>query len=587
MTWTRSLGIALAGAACLAAPAAAQLARVQPSPNAPKLLVAPFGRLQAQDSDLAMAVSDGLRERLRLDHTEDFQTVQKKAMCDILVESGFACTTGLEQNVIGQLARFANARYVVDGMLYPRPGDSLLVLARLVQAVGTAPLASTASVVVAKSRATEAVGSQLADRLADKFRSFEQITNCRNAREQKNYARAIESANRALRYDPQSGGALLCIALTLQDQGASTDSVQAVFERAHEADSLNTVVARQLARIYDTKGDTVQLLHMLHHILQVDINDNELRIQTAHLYVARRHADSAVMLLNDALNRNPNQFDLVQAKALSFASGDRYDSAAAAMRQAAEIDSTKIDSLFLERIIAFYDGAHDTTRALEWVHRQTQHLPGYAAPWYRYGTGLLGRGDTAGAQAAIKQFMTLAPNDGRGHLVYATLLLAQAARDTTQKAWNDSALAHAKMAGDADSIFRPSAAPIFLRVGALAIQPPPNFQRADSLLTIAKQWGQGQTQQTAAFYAGVAEFQRGYAAVNDAQSKQREAQRDAAVREQACSSVRAAGDFLSQAEQNITPNVAVNRETASQLLTYLPQLRNVLPQLNRALKCPS
>lgn len=587
MTWTRSFGLALAGAVCLAAPAAAQLARVQASPNAPKLLVAPFGRLQAQDSDLAMTVGDGLRERMRLDHTDDFQTVQKKAMCDILTESGFACTTGLEQTVIAQLARFANARFVVDGMLYPEGGDSLLILARLVQAVGTSPLSATASIQLPKAKVSASTGSQLADRLSDKFRAFEQITNCRNAREQKNYSRAIDAANRALRYDPQSGGALLCIALTLQDQGASTDTVLAVFERAHDADSLNTVVARQLARIYDQKGDTLQLLHMLHHILQVDVNDNELRIQTAHLFVVRRHADSAVILLDQALARNPNQFDLVQAKAISFAAGEKYDSAAANMRLAAEVDSTKIDSLFLERIVAFYDAAHDTAQVLTWEGRMAQHVPTYTANWYRYGTGLLAHGDTTAAMAAIKQFMTLAPTDGRGHLVYGTLLLAQAARDTSQHGLLDSAVAHAKMTGDADSSYRSAAANIFLRVGVLALQAPPNYPRADSLLTVAKGWGEGEARQTATFYAGVAQFQRGYAAVTAAQPLLPRGQRDPAVRDSACALVRTAGDFLNRAEPNITTAAAVNRDLANQLLNYLPQLRAPLPQMARVLKCPS
>jgi len=587
MTWTRSFGLALAGAVCLAAPAAAQLARVQASPNAPKLLVAPFGRLQPQDSDLATTVGDGLRERMLLDHTDAFQTVQKKAMCDILTESGFACTTGLEQTTIAQLARFANARYVVDGMIYPRPGDSVLVLARLVQAVGTAPLAATAEVQVAKARLAASTGAQLADRLADKFRAFEQVMNCRNAREQKNYARAIETANRALRYDATSGGALLCIALTLQDQGASADSVQATFERAHDADSMNTVVARQLAIIYQEKHDTLQLMHMLHHIVQVDLNDNDLRIQTARLFVARHFPDSAVWLLDQALGRNPNQFDLLQAKAISFAAWERWDSAGAYMRLAAEADSTKIDSLFLERTVAFYDAAHDTVHVLEWDRKTTEHLPHYTANWYRYGTLLLAHGDTTGATAAIKQFMTLAPNDGRGHLVYGTLLLAQGARDSTQRAYYDSALAHARMAGEADSAYRPAAANIFLRVGVLALQAPPNYPRADSLLTVAKSWGQGEPRQTATFYAGVAEFQRGYAAVTAAQPLLPRGQRDAAVRDSACALVRSAADFLNQAEPNITSAVAVNRDLASQLLTYLPQLRTPLPQMTRVLKCPS
>ena len=84
----------------------------------------------------------------------------------------------------------------------------------------------------------------------------------------------------------------------------------------------------------------------------------------------------------------------------------------------------------------------------------------------------------------------------------------------------------------------------------------------------------------------MAEFQRGYAALSDAQKRQGP-HPDAAQRDSGCASLRVATDFLNQAEANITPNVAVNRETASQLLTFLPQLKTALPQIARNLKCPS
>lgn len=577
-SWTRSFGIALASAACFTAPAAAQLARVQASPNAPKLLVVPFGRADAADSDLAMEISDGLRDRMRVAHTEDFNTILKKGMCDVLIESGFACTTGLEPSVIGQVARFLNARYLIDGMIFRRGGDSLLILARLAEAFGTSRVATTTSLLLPRSGVRSSTGPDLANQLADKFRSFEYIANCRTQREQRNHARALEAANRALRYDAHSGGALLCTGLVLLDQGASTDTVQAAFERAHEADSLNTVVARQLARIYEEKGDTVQLLHMLHHILHVDINDNDLRIAAARLYVRRNHADSAVMILDEALNRNPNQYELLNAKSIALGAWEKWADAAATMSQAAELDSSKIDSLFIYRIIEFYDRANDSTRAFDWVRRATQRLPTESAYWYRYATGLLGRADTAGAITAVKQFMTLAPGDGRGHLVYATLLMS-----TSQP---DSALVHATMAGDADSVYRPNAAGIFLRVGVAALQAQ-NYARADSLLSQAKAWAAASLLPTATFYLGVAEFQRGYQAVQAAQAAQGPARTDPAQRDVGCNAVKSAGDFLNLAEPNITAGVAVNREYANQLLSYVPTLRTALPQIARALRCPS
>ncbi len=588
MVWSRSFALALVGATCLAAPGVAQLARVQASPNAPKLLVAPFGRIQAADSDLAMVVSDGLRDRMQLDHTDNFQTIVKKAMCDILVESGFACTTGLETSVIGQLARFANARYIVDGTIYPRSDDSVLVLARLVQPV-TNGLATTASALVPRARVDASLGRALADRLSDKFRSFEPITNCRTAREQKNFARAIDQANRALRYDPASGGAFLCLAMVHQDQGDPTDTVQTYLEQAMQADSLNSQIARQLAVIYEQKGDTTALMHMLHHILQVDVTDNDLRVRAARLYVQRGQSDSAIALLNEGLSRNPNQYEMLSAKAISFAAAQKWDSAGATQRLAFEADSTKIDSLGLERITAYYQAAGDTTHYCAWVVRATEHLPTDAAFRYSDVTCKLAHADTAGATTAIQRFMQLAPNDGRGHLVYATLLLAKA--DSSHKELYDSALAQAEAAGSADSAFHNSASGIILRVGVTVMQGG-NLPRADTLLGMAHAWADSGTQiwQTAMFYHGYAQFQEGYGEIQQLQEiYKRFQQKDPTARDQGCAAVTRATGFFNQAEPKLTEHASVNRDAANQLLTYLPQLRQVLTQYGsaRAMRCPS
>jgi tetratricopeptide (TPR) repeat protein len=579
--WTRSIGIALGSTVCLAVPAFAQLVRQPAPPAGPKLLVVTFGRVVPADSDIAIEVGDAFRERFHLAHTDDFTTIQKRVMCDALDQSGFNCTTELEPTQVGQLANVMNARYIADGRIFPRGRDSLLILVRLVQAIRTNPMGTAAALVLPRSKVSGSAGTALADRIDDKFRSFEYIQRCRDEREQKNYEKAVDAARRAMRYDPQSGGALLCLALTLQDQGSPRDTVQKVLEAAHDADSLNTTVARQLAFMYQEQHDTTQLLHMLHHILEVDINDNELRKSAAQLYVLRGHADSAVMLLDVALQRNPNQWDMLNLKAIALGVEDKWDSAVAVMNFAAEADSSKVDSTFISRTQEFATRLGDTAQILRWVQRGTQKVPTWASNWYLYATLLLGKNDTTGAMAAVKQFMTLQPNDGRGHLVYATLLQA-----TGQE---DSALVHGRMAAEVDSTYRPAAAGIFLRAAVKALQASV-WPRADTLFGQARQWATGDAQNTATFYLGVAQFQEGYQQLQVADTAYRKLQaKDQTARDPGCAALRASAEFFNQAEANMSSQAAVNRETANQLLTYIPQFRASLTQLGsaRALKCPS
>ncbi|HUJ26840.1 MAG TPA: hypothetical protein VLW85_12530, partial [Myxococcales bacterium] len=389
------------------------------SPNAPKLLVAPFGRDKVGDSLLATQAGDAVRQRMLTSHTGDFATITKEAVCKALEESGFSCTQPLEPSQIGQLAHLLNARYMVDGMIFPQGADSVLVLARLLQTVRENPLAAAASVVVGRDKVGSNVGSTLADRLADKFRSFEHIVACRNALEAKDYTKATEAANRALRYDRESGGAYLCMAQVLQASNGNPDSVLAAYERAHDADSLNTLVGRQLYLIYEAKHDTAQMLHMLHHIMQVDVADNDIKKVAVEIQVRRGHPDSAVMILDDALNRNPNQIDLLILRAISLGAESKFADAAASMASAAAIDSGKIDSLFVARTLAFYDAANDSSDAFTWRKICTIKTPGDADCWFKYASGLYDRHDTAGAIAAMRQVVKLRPAAGRGQIALA------------------------------------------------------------------------------------------------------------------------------------------------------------------------
>jgi len=112
--WTRSVGIAVGSAVCLAAPAFAQLVRVLPTQNGPKVLIVPFGRVQPADSTIAIEVSDAFRDRIQAAHADDFTAIQKRVMCDALDQSGFGCTVELEPTQVGQLAGVLNARFIVD-----------------------------------------------------------------------------------------------------------------------------------------------------------------------------------------------------------------------------------------------------------------------------------------------------------------------------------------------------------------------------------------------------------------------------------------------------------------------------------------
>ncbi len=574
--WARVIGVSLLGLGCFAAPSAAQLARLPASVNAPKLLVAPFGRDQAADSGLALAAADAVRQRMLLNHTGDFATITKEAVCKALEESGFTCTQPLEPSQIGQLAHLLNARYMIDGMVFPHGADSVLVLARLLQTVRQNPLAASASVVADRGKLAAGVGNGLADRLADKFRSFDPITSCRTALDAKDFTKAVEAANRALRYDRESGGAYLCLAQVLQANGGSTDSVQAAYERAHDADSLNTLVGRQLYLIYEAKHDTTQMLRMLHSIMQVDVGDNDVKKAAVQIQVRRGHPDSAVAILDDALTRNPNQVDLLILRAISLGAENKFSDAAASMASAAAVDSTKIDSLFISRALAFYDAANDSATAFTWRRICTVRTPGDGDCWFKYAAGLYDRHDTAGAITAIRQLIQLHPETGRGQIVLANWFGVAGQMD--------SSLAEAMAAVAADSSWRPQAASMFLRAGYAAFQAK-DYPKTIQLLSQVQPWATGQPQVTIAYLIGNSQFNIGLPALQALQALKVDPSKRASV-DSACALSKTILDEFTPAQTNVAAGAAISRDAANQILTYIGNVTTALGPMRTRLKCP-
>jgi Flp pilus assembly protein TadD len=572
------IGVSLLCLGSFAGSAVAQLARLPASATAPKLLVAPFGRDQTADSLLATAAADAVRQRMLTSHTGDFATITKEAVCKALEESGFSCTQPLEPSQIGQLAHLLNARFMVDGMVFPRGADSVLVLARLLQTVRQNPLAASASMVIARARVGN-VSSALSDRLADKFRSFEPITNCRTALDAKDFTKAAEAVNRALRYDRESGGAYLCMAQVLQANGGNPDSVQAAYERAHNADSLNTLVGRQLYLLYEVKHDTTQMLHMLHHIMQVDVSDNDIRKVAVEVFVRRGHADSAVAILDDALNRNPNQIDLLVLKAIALGAQGKFVEAGASMAAAAAIDSAKIDSLFIARTLAFYDAANDSASAFTWRRICTVRTPGDGDCLFKYATGLYDRHDTTAAIAAIRQYIAKQPASGRGQLVLSNWLGAAGQLD--------SSLAYARAAVAADTAWRPQASAMFLRAGYAAFQAK-DYPRAIDLLGQAQSGASAQNAPTIAYLLGNSQFNIGLAAVQELQQNRAISanSKNPADIAAACDLLKRGVDNFNQAQPNMGAGASINRDGANQILSYIGDVLPRLGAITTRLKCP-
>jgi tetratricopeptide (TPR) repeat protein len=553
------------------------LARVSTSRDAVKVLVVPFSRPD-QDSAMSVMLSNALRERLRVAYSDRFNVIEKRAIDTNIVISGFAVDMPLDPTNARQLGRVLNARLLVEGVILQLGGDSIEVVGRMAEVVGLRPQSATASVLLERRRVNAGTATEIANRLADYFRSFEPAKSCNLFREANDYVRALEAARNALSRYPASSQALLCMAQVLQAQNASADTIVALLNRAQSSDSMNVVAQWQLARYAEERHDTLALIHAMHHVLIADFGNNVVRIDLARLFFSKGMPDSALMVLDTALNRNPNQADLLDMRSRVYAASRRFPLAGADLVRVAELDTGKVDSAFVFRIVNYFQSAGDTTSLLAWLRRGTERLPSQTSYVYQLQSILWAKGDTSGAVTAIRGYVRLLPEEGRGHLVLASYLASMGQ--------NDSALAHALAAGQADSTLRPSAAGILYRAGAMKLQAQ-DYPGAVELLGQAKDWGTGPSAARIApgiaYYLGLGQYLLAGVADNEAQSASTPAQ--ASVR---CDAVRRVAALLAQSEVNVTAGGRTNPEQANQILTAgIPAYRLRAQTFSRQARCPA
>jgi hypothetical protein len=543
----RSAAILAAGVVLFAAPVAGQLARPrQAAPDAPKLLVFPFER-DGADSVLSLLVADGMRDRLRSNHLAKFNTIPRTIMNENLLQSGFPVDVPLDPGIERQLTRFLNARYTIDATLIRQGADSLLVVARLQETVLRDPQSATATTVVARARSGGSTGSQLADKLVSGFDSFDEVQECRRFVDQHNYPRAIQKAQDALRQNPSSSSAYVCWASALSAQSLPQDTVLGILLRAASVDSLNSLVLRQLAGIYEQRHDTANLIHYLSRILRIDVRENELRVGLAQLFASRSMLDSALGVIDTGLVISPSAVELLKTKAIVLGAMSRWGDGASAMEAVAAVDSQNIDSLFAFRIVNYLRQAPDSARLLTWLRVITYRLPLESLYWYQLADLAYARGDTAGAVQSQREFVRLQPASMRGQLALARYLMGAGMMD--------SALVHLDTA-TTDSVLRPFAAPLYLQAGLQSYRDS-NWTVAEQRLQRARNYAEGRAVVPAAFFLGLSQVQLGVRADSAAQ-----AGRD-------CEAARRSQTLWTNAEQNIIAGAAQNREAANNLLTQV------------------
>jgi tetratricopeptide (TPR) repeat protein len=599
----RALHVVMALSAAVVAPATAQLA----APQAPsqRLLVLPF-QASAADSAGSIALADAVRDRVTALTKNKVNVVPKAKLCEALKASGFPCDGLLEDQQEKQLARFLQVHSFMTGS-YAKKGTTLEADVRL-NDIASSGMSGAFTMSDANPGTAAALAELIAQKVAAIVRLSEPIRNCNEERKKGQFPRARSEAQKALTVDPNSTGAWLCIATIHEAMRHPVDSVIWASKQALKGDSCSGIAWENIARGYQQKGDTAQMIDAFISQLCSEPHNISKYLGIAQLLRQQKKFDKAVEVLDRGLTVAPGEIQLLDLKLTICNEAQNYRCSSRVFYEKAQRDTAlQSDTTFLKPAIGAAQQASDTTVLLFFTGTAVTHFANSTS----FKKARAGAFDLAGnpdsALVYLKKALAADPNDVATSLQIAKILVDRAVFDTTgqppradtaagrrfrepfiQKV--DSARPYLRPGLNAsDSTQRLAAAVIMLTGGSKLAQAnayDAAYVWLDTLLQVVAPKNAAdnagprfQVRLNGSFWYGLSStltFGKEYARVAKLTPKDRPPR---------CEQYGALKNRLERTKDAMTLGTRVHPPTAQQMLGFIGQYEKALPQMGKAFKC--
>jgi len=374
------------------------------------------------DSAYAVALADGLRDRLTLKYRFRLTIVATEQYCTVLEASGYKCTQPLAPAEAPPLARLFSASGYIVPWLRPQ-GDSILLTMRMVD-VARSGLAGWERLTAPAGTPADEFARAVAEQLDNRVRAAEFSRECEERRERNDVKGAGARADKAFELFPNHPSAAACMALAHEVARNPVDSIIVALRRSVAGDSLNKGAWRDLSRRLVEKGDTVGAVDAAVHQLKADPTDGVLRAQVAGALIAQGKFVEAAGLLDEGLATNPADLALLVLKERACVEGAQWSCALEAMAGRFEVDTALTsDSLFYTGAFAAAQEAGDTTAMLKWSQRAVEKFPQSVPLWRARAAALKAANNRDAALEAYDRILALDSTQAASALAAAQYLL--------------------------------------------------------------------------------------------------------------------------------------------------------------------
>ena len=551
--------LAAAILACLALPAATQAQQAKT-----RITVMTF---QSQGEKGAGAkAADELRKRLSDEFdSRDAYILPTKDVTNTLEQSGFSPTDPLAANDEKQLANLLRADEYVTGTITKTPTGQYTVTPKLV-------LSRDNTVWQALPPATAGkIGDAMKPVANEVKQAMSQLDNeasCVSKARGNDLAGALAAARAATKDYPNAEMSRLCEAnifyaqyakaTTHADSVRYADSALVVTQQIAQIDPASTAALRMQAELYKVRGDSAQSRAALINLIRADPTNDRLIAQVINDLAASGHAQDAVPLVKELLQRSPGDPQTMRTAFLVYLAANDFQDAVAQGPELIRADTAAADSTYFVRMAAAYVNLNQTPQALQMLQQGVQKYPSNGSLLLAYASALRKAGQGQQAADVLKRAVAANPNNPQ-----ALLLLADTYAQANQLDSVAAVLSRgAAMPGADKSTFAQYA----LGQGSNAFKAAnaskkrEDYQTAIRLLQTSDQISPSVD---AKFLIGASAFSIAQSAAQDASSSK------------SCSLAQLAESSLSQAAAGLQAGTTDDKykAPATQYLQYIPQLR--------------
>lgn len=423
----RALQLVMVLTICAAANATAQLAVQQPTE---RFLVLPF-QAAVTDSAASIALADAVRERLGQIAKSKVQVIPKAKLCEALKQSGFPCDGLLTDEQARQLARFLQVHSYLTGD-FQKSGAELSADVRMVD-IASSGMAASYHATNGNPGTTAALAEAISQRAWVVIRASENVRECYTQRQGGQFARARQAAQKALLQDSNSVSAWLCIATVYEAQRAPLDSIIAASQHALKADSCNGTAWENIARGYQQKGDTANMLDAFIHQLCGEPRNVAKRLGIAQLLRQMKKFPKAVEVLDAGLKPgiSPGDPQLLDLKLTICTEASDFRCALDVwLAKFAKDSALGGDTTFLKPAIGAAQQVGDTAALNKFTAAAVRHFPNNVSYLKTRGAYFEAAGQTDSALAIYRTVLQKDANDVSTSLLVGKVLIDRAVWDT-------------------------------------------------------------------------------------------------------------------------------------------------------------